>query len=345
MRHVSEADADKIRWMYEQVLHLLEGNAGRPREGHQEDPTGPELYLALTPSGGIDAVARSSTTGTGSGESEDDVVDYADCPIYRGLGSGADLEIRPMGFTQTVHNVGSQAIPGFTYILATRDKTGTWYAVNPTAPQAAGGGGTTITVRDDSGSPSYTASTLEFIDGTDCLTQPSANVVRVAAASATSAGTVTLSTQTFNGAKTFQNSVTGSGSIAVQGSANSPGPAIYLGNSTTGANAGGVVRFMDDTLATTFAEVRNVKSSAGNSDLSITAYSTGTAHDCTLVISGNFGGTNTTRFTFRSAGGTFPDIYIEHSGGSTQAIGQTVDIDVATTTTINVQSGLIVGSS
>jgi|SRR5579884_116424 hypothetical protein len=96
------------------------------------DNTAPEVYAALTPSGGIPAI-NFEGTGTGSGNCPGSAV----CEIYRFLNPTTTCDLLPQKFSKTVHNLGS-AIPGHSWILVTRDKYGTWWAV----PTAVGGSST-----------------------------------------------------------------------------------------------------------------------------------------------------------------------------------------------------------
>lgn len=89
-------------------------------ENHQA----PEVYIAITPPGGIPA--RSGLT-FGS----------ADCTIQQILSSG----VVALNFTKPVRNASTTAISGNDYIPVARDKFGTWFALGNAGDSNTPGGG------------------------------------------------------------------------------------------------------------------------------------------------------------------------------------------------------------
>lgn len=119
----------------------------------------PNVYLALTPPGGIPAMWEERGTGTGSGTQGDqsagttgtgtlgDVGDrpgYADCTLFQlnyATSTGRALthpRTGSLGFTERVYNPTFTAIPGGHYFPVMRDPFGDWWIV-----QGGGGGSTT----------------------------------------------------------------------------------------------------------------------------------------------------------------------------------------------------------
>lgn len=124
------------------LLNLIEENRQRYRSGRtKHDPpdvgNAPDVYIARTPDGGIPALnveipAPSIITGTGT-----DIYDEpgsATCTIYAMrspvYGTGPD-ELRSAGFTRTVYNLSTSAIPANTWVTVWRDKFGRWFAMAP----------------------------------------------------------------------------------------------------------------------------------------------------------------------------------------------------------------------
>ncbi len=106
------------------------------RDYDAQDYMTPEVYVARTPTGGIPALEANDGTGTaGTGTATDDEPGSAECSVYfldygygTGTGTSSDDHMR-FARTQFVYNLSSQHIPEHTWILAVRDKFGTWYHV------------------------------------------------------------------------------------------------------------------------------------------------------------------------------------------------------------------------
>lgn len=95
-----------------------------------EDPPiqTPEVYIALTPAGGIPALTVLPGTGTGGY----DQPGVAECNIYQARfigGSPLTPEIVPVpNVSRLVYNLSTTAIGGDVWILLVRDKYGSWIA-------------------------------------------------------------------------------------------------------------------------------------------------------------------------------------------------------------------------
>lgn len=241
--YLTEADVMFLRQLKEEHTHR---NVNTPNRFAQPDPefSTPEVYVALTPAGGIPALVP----GTGTGGSDIGATPgTADCYIYRNdLTTG---QLTYSGFTKPVYNLSGTAVPGNAFVIAERDKWGTWFAVD----MSEGGGGSSLTVEEVDGSPSYTSTTTIRMDQADgfVLTQPSANVVRVdlAAATLTQTGVVSTSAQAWAGAKQVRDGVlvNGTASLKSTSDASSASPnnyaEMYHGNySGKPANDGTVIR-------------------------------------------------------------------------------------------------------
>lgn len=82
----------------------------------------PEVYIAYTPSSGISGL---SSTGTGTGTQISSTLTGADCQIYKR--NENDNTLMPIGgLFRTVYNLSTGAIAGNQWVVAKRDKGGTW---------------------------------------------------------------------------------------------------------------------------------------------------------------------------------------------------------------------------
>lgn len=140
--YLDEEDRDFLNFLYEEYGRTR-GTKTRPetRNPRARSPyqppleathPGPRCYVALTPAGGIPALNKSGTTGTGTVDYNDDVPGEAECDIYRidetpGTAGTALLEHIP-GLTKTVYNIGDTAISGLEWVKVTRTESGAWVA-------------------------------------------------------------------------------------------------------------------------------------------------------------------------------------------------------------------------
>lgn len=115
---------------------------GRPRAelGGVDDRDFPavETYVAFTPDDGIPALDAGDLAGTSNADLLDDVPGCADCRVFRVIGDCAtdDATMYPVDpdHLLTVYNCSTTSIPGATWVVVTKDKSGYWWAL-------AGGGG------------------------------------------------------------------------------------------------------------------------------------------------------------------------------------------------------------
>lgn len=96
----------------------------------------PEVHVALAPAGGIPAL----DDGAGTGTVTDDVTGSALCRVFRLNDSGGLTQIGSKELR--VRNLSTTAVDAGRYVLAVRDKFGTWFAVpsGGTSGGSSGGG-------------------------------------------------------------------------------------------------------------------------------------------------------------------------------------------------------------
>lgn len=206
--YLNESDRKAIS----EMLAKSKGRSVNTPRGAPGDDTeyAPEVYVVLTPSGGIPAMgaARPGTGSTG------DDPGSAECRVYQLISTGLIY----CGFSVLVYNLSDTAVRGNDWYVATRDKFGTWY-VPPGISSSGGGGSGSLTVTTVDGSPSYTGITTLRLDEADgfVLTNPSAGIARIdiADASTSQTGVVNTTTQTFGGDKTFNDDVFVNGALDV----------------------------------------------------------------------------------------------------------------------------------
>jgi hypothetical protein len=124
---LSEADVKVLQDSVGELRRMVQNIAGRavPRP---DDPEAPEVYIALTPSGGIPA--RSGV-----------VLGSASCDVYKVISDS----LLSAGFTRTVYNLSTTAVAGSIYVQVKRDKFGTWLAEQPSG---SGGSCSSVTVSE-----------------------------------------------------------------------------------------------------------------------------------------------------------------------------------------------------
>lgn len=92
-----------------------------------DDYFGPQVFIAHT-GGGIPALVTLPGTGTGTYD-DDPRPGSADLDIYRILPTRFSLpKLVEAGFTRTVYNIETTAIPGSRFVVIQRDKFGHWIA-------------------------------------------------------------------------------------------------------------------------------------------------------------------------------------------------------------------------
>lgn len=127
---LTDADRRKLKQLFDDFYGESRTSPVRTQTPRDEEYLTPEIYVALTPAGGIPALAEGPDAGTAFGEG--DIPGSADCQIYQVIAGSLDTIT---GVTRTVYNLSESDIDGDSWILATRDKFGKWWAV-PSAPEA-----------------------------------------------------------------------------------------------------------------------------------------------------------------------------------------------------------------
>lgn len=147
-------DENDRKLLKEMLLWFANDRANTTNRLRTEEPDiqAPEVYLAMTPAGGIPGLVK--TTGTGS--IEDVTAGSAVCEMWRL--SFVNNHLHPLGFSKTVWNLSTTAVAGGTPVLVVRDKPGIWYA---TAPGTSGGGGS-LTVEDEDANTVTSVTDLVF---------------------------------------------------------------------------------------------------------------------------------------------------------------------------------------
>ena len=122
-RHVlTSHDIEVLKEVVRSVRERRQGTTNRPYVPTEMAPA-PEVYVALTPTGGIPGLTKASDEF-----GELDQPGYADCDIYRVvIGSGTPT-LRLMGITKRILNLSETEIAENTWQLVKRDKGGQWFA-------------------------------------------------------------------------------------------------------------------------------------------------------------------------------------------------------------------------
>jgi hypothetical protein len=157
LTQLSAADLAAIRGLFAAELGRVRNTTGRPAPALDDYPTASDCYIARTPAAGIPAiVGEFSYTGTGTGScipgwagtgtgtgtgtwaTDDDQPGYADCQVYRIIERcGVPVVDHVSGLVKRVYNLSTSDIPGDTWIIAERDKWGSWLALQPSGGSSA----------------------------------------------------------------------------------------------------------------------------------------------------------------------------------------------------------------
>lgn len=128
---LSDADVQKLKKLFTDYYGESGSTKQRQYVPSDDEYLTPEVYVALTPSGGIPALAEGSDVGTAFGAG--DTPGSASCQIYQRLPDGTLQVIT--GLTRTVYNLSESAVDGTSWVLVVRDKYGNWYTL-PAAPES-----------------------------------------------------------------------------------------------------------------------------------------------------------------------------------------------------------------
>lgn len=131
----SEEDIARLRGIVAAELR----RAPRPRGGEPDaPPRAGDVFLALTPEGGIPAPSYGDTgTGTGdpgwwTGTGTADWPGVADCEVWRAVRAAGRLKlVKTPGGPLEVLNAGPGAVPGNAWVLVHRDTFGAWWCQPP----------------------------------------------------------------------------------------------------------------------------------------------------------------------------------------------------------------------
>jgi hypothetical protein len=140
---LSRNAVDQIKSLInDQISHRINtvSRAGDQTFEHNESMA-PEVYVAQAPVNGIPALIKACGTAAGSGSCFEDPFDspdmpgYGDCIIYRVMPdseanntSGPGL-IQVNIFPKRVYNISSEDIPGRSWLVAVREKSGNYIAI------------------------------------------------------------------------------------------------------------------------------------------------------------------------------------------------------------------------
>lgn len=136
MYYLSEEDATNLKWMYEKLKAFFE-NPPSVTPPPEPDSQTPEVYVVLTPAGGIDPAIPNTRYGTGVGTGTPSEplyteTDSSECDVYQVIKQQGVDELVDVGFKETVYSLSSALVGGNSWVLAVRDKFGKFFAV-PTA--------------------------------------------------------------------------------------------------------------------------------------------------------------------------------------------------------------------
>lgn len=138
---LNESDRAIIQEMIRRTVNeYLNPRLRRGRPADEEDS--PEVYVALTPEGGI-AAADALGAGTSSGDIAQNIIYGEDCTVYvltesaSTVGEGA---LTRTDLTKLVYNFTDSDVPGSEFILIVRDKFGRWWAAGGVSDTGAGTG-------------------------------------------------------------------------------------------------------------------------------------------------------------------------------------------------------------
>lgn len=117
-----------LREIFRAYKDEIFGSEAEARREEQVDYLPPEVYVAITPGGGIAAYSQGTETGTGTGATGDDTPGSAKCKVYRVLGAGPTASMHRVGNLEVlVYNLSRAAVDANTPVLIQRDKFGKWF--------------------------------------------------------------------------------------------------------------------------------------------------------------------------------------------------------------------------
>lgn len=125
---ISEDDAKALHDLRRQSTDRRLSTQGRP-EVPRALGYAPEVYVARTPSGGIPGLTPAGSGTAPSPNPPYDSPGHADCYVSRTVFQNGVPYLYPVeGLFRTVCNLSTNAVAGNIWVLAQRDKYGTWWA-------------------------------------------------------------------------------------------------------------------------------------------------------------------------------------------------------------------------
>jgi hypothetical protein len=137
---LNESDRKVLARLISEEAHRLRREPANPDGGRadHEEMFPPEVYVVLTPSGGIPALAEGADTGTAAGAG--DLPGFADCSIYKVVTTNPPQLSPVSGLSRRVYNLSFSNFPGNAWALAVRDKFGNWFLMGPVEEPFTGTG-------------------------------------------------------------------------------------------------------------------------------------------------------------------------------------------------------------
>lgn len=162
---LDDNDIALLRGLVERERSRSPNAVPRSRQDQPEEWLAPELYAALTPSGGVPALTEGPDPGSLPGV--DDTPGTASVPLYRRTPTATGFRMDNTGRSITVNNLSTSAVAGDQWVLVARDKYGQWYIIegmaNPSSVVGGGGSGGAAVFRPHPGG----RLTLSSTDPTD----------------------------------------------------------------------------------------------------------------------------------------------------------------------------------
>lgn len=128
---LTDADRELLRQVIDREKVRQLNTRNRPMVP-EEQSTAPEVYVALTPAGGIPALVDLDPVGTGTGTGfgpSDNMPGVAECLIYQVLQNypgPTPYLVKVSNLVLPVYNITSSKVPEKIYVTVNRDKFGSW---------------------------------------------------------------------------------------------------------------------------------------------------------------------------------------------------------------------------
>jgi hypothetical protein len=140
--YLTQAERDLIAQLLKDFRDQQKNTVNRPGDQGVDDQEflAPEVYVALTPVGGIAPVGREVGTGTFD-PSQGVTIHSALCSIFQLITVGVVDLLYPVNAltSQKIYNLSNQMLGGGEWVLVHRDKYGNWFTL--TGISSGGGAG------------------------------------------------------------------------------------------------------------------------------------------------------------------------------------------------------------